>query len=116
MRVTALAGGTGAAKLLRGLVTCLEPGDLTVIGNTGDDTRVWGLPVSPDLDTVTYALAGLLDAERSDTIAPTSFSRPALPLSDRHAPQAGSHGVADGHATAAKSKSACACPGSGRGR
>jgi LPPG:FO 2-phospho-L-lactate transferase len=64
MRVTALAGGTGAAKLLRGLVACVGPADLTVIGNTGDDTEVWGLHVSPDLDTVTYALAGLLDVAR----------------------------------------------------
>jgi LPPG:FO 2-phospho-L-lactate transferase len=64
MRVTALAGGTGAAKLLRGLVACLGPADLTVIGNTGDDTEVWGLHVSPDLDTVSYALAGLLDVGR----------------------------------------------------
>jgi LPPG:FO 2-phospho-L-lactate transferase len=64
MRVTALAGGTGAAKLLRGLAACLGPADLTVIGNTGDDTEVWGLHVSPDLDTVTYALAGLLDTGR----------------------------------------------------
>ena len=64
MRVTALAGGTGAAKLLRGLTACLGPGELTIVGNTGDDTEVWGLHVSPDLDTVTYALAGLLDTAR----------------------------------------------------
>lgn len=64
MRVTALAGGTGAAKLLRGLAALVTLRDLTVIGNTGDDTEVWGLHVSPDLDTVTYALAGALDAER----------------------------------------------------
>jgi LPPG:FO 2-phospho-L-lactate transferase len=64
MKVTALAGGTGAAKLLRGLVASLAPRDLTIVGNTGDDTEVWGLHVSPDLDTVTYALAGLLDVAR----------------------------------------------------
>ena len=64
MRVTALAGGTGAAKLLRGLAACLPPHDLTIIGNTGDDTEVWGLHVSPDLDTVTYALGGVLDVAR----------------------------------------------------
>jgi LPPG:FO 2-phospho-L-lactate transferase len=63
-RVVALAGGTGAAKLLRGLAARVEPHHLTVIGNVGDDTDVWGLHVSPDLDTVTYALAGALDAER----------------------------------------------------
>jgi LPPG:FO 2-phospho-L-lactate transferase len=64
VRVTALAGGTGAAKLLRGLAACVGPGELSVVGNTGDDTEVWGLHVSPDLDTVTYALAGLLDVPR----------------------------------------------------
>jgi LPPG:FO 2-phospho-L-lactate transferase len=64
MKVTALAGGTGAAKLLRGFQACLDPADLTIVGNTGDDTEVWGLHVSPDLDTVTYALAGLLDVGR----------------------------------------------------
>ena len=63
MRVTALAGGTGAAKLLRGLADCAT-GPLTVVVNTGDDTEVWGLHVSPDLDTVTYALAGRLDVAR----------------------------------------------------
>src|SRR5439155_11343533 len=64
MKVSALAGGTGAAKLLRGLASCLAPEDLTVIGNTGDDTEVWRLHVSPDLDSVMYALAGVLDRER----------------------------------------------------
>ncbi len=63
-RVTALAGGTGAAKLLRGLMGVVDPASVTVIGNTGDDTEVWGLHVSPDLDTVTYALAGALDVAR----------------------------------------------------
>jgi LPPG:FO 2-phospho-L-lactate transferase len=62
MRVTALAGGTGAAKLLRGLVAAGV--ELTVIVNTGDDAEVWGLHVSPDLDTITYALAGRLDLAR----------------------------------------------------
>jgi len=63
MRLTALAGGTGAAKLLRGLLACGAT-DLTVVVNTGDDTDVWGLHVSPDLDTITYALAGRLDLGR----------------------------------------------------
>src|SRR5918992_975309 len=62
--IAAIAGGTGAAKLLRGLAACVDPARLTIIGNTGDDTEVWGLHVSPDLDTVTYALAGLLDVTR----------------------------------------------------
>jgi LPPG:FO 2-phospho-L-lactate transferase len=63
MRVTALAGGTGAAKLLRGLVANGATA-LTVVVNTGDDTEVWGLHVSPDLDTIAYALAGRLDVTR----------------------------------------------------
>ncbi|OGL01833.1 MAG: hypothetical protein A3D33_01620 [Candidatus Rokubacteria bacterium RIFCSPHIGHO2_02_FULL_73_26] len=73
MRVTAIAGGTGAAKLLRGLVACLPPRDLTVVGNTGDDTEVWGLHVSPDLDTLTYALAGRLDGARGWGLADETF-------------------------------------------
>ncbi len=73
MRVAAIAGGTGAAKLLRGLASCLAPHDLTVIGNTGDDTEIWGLHVAPDLDTVTYALAGRLDTERGWGRAGESF-------------------------------------------
>ena len=73
MRIVTLAGGTGAAKLLRGLATCIPPRDLTVIGNTGDDTEIWGLHVSPDLDTVTYALAGTLDVERGWGLADETF-------------------------------------------
>ncbi|PYN92840.1 MAG: 2-phospho-L-lactate transferase, partial [Candidatus Rokuibacteriota bacterium] len=53
MRVTALAGGTGAAKLIRGLADLVPPSDLTIVVNTGDDARIWGLHVSPDLDSVT---------------------------------------------------------------
>ena len=59
--IVALAGGTGAAKFLRGLTAVVPPEQVTVIVNTGDDTVIWGLHISPDLDTVTYALAGLLD-------------------------------------------------------
>jgi LPPG:FO 2-phospho-L-lactate transferase len=73
MKVTALAGGTGAAKLLRGLVRVVDPADVTIIGNTGDDAEVWGLHVSPDLDTVTYALAGRLDVARGWGLADESF-------------------------------------------
>jgi LPPG:FO 2-phospho-L-lactate transferase len=64
MRVVALAGGTGAAKLLRGLAASLDPTALTIVVNTGDDAEVWGLHVSPDLDSVMYALAGVLDITR----------------------------------------------------
>lgn len=64
MRVAALAGGVGAGKFLRGLVRVVPPEDLTVIVNTGDDVRIHGLHVSPDLDSVTYWLAGVADRER----------------------------------------------------
>jgi LPPG:FO 2-phospho-L-lactate transferase len=73
VRVTALAGGTGAAKLLRGLAACLPPEDLTVVVNTGDDAEIWGLHVSPDIDTVTYALAGRLDVARGWGLAGETF-------------------------------------------
>lgn len=74
MRVTALAGGTGAAKLIRGLAGVLPASELTVVVNTGDDTRIWGLHVSPDLDSVTYALAGRLDAARGWGLRSESFN------------------------------------------
>jgi LPPG:FO 2-phospho-L-lactate transferase len=64
MKIAALAGGTGAAKLLRGLAPLLPPGSLIVIGNTGDDAEFWGLHISPDLDTVCYTLAGLIDERK----------------------------------------------------
>ena len=64
MAVVALAGGVGAGKFLRGLVRAVPPGDVTVVVNTGDDIVVHGLHVSPDLDSVTYWLAGVADRER----------------------------------------------------
>jgi LPPG:FO 2-phospho-L-lactate transferase len=64
MRVVALAGGVGAGKFLRGLVRVIRPKDLTIVVNTGDDILVHGLHVSPDLDSVTYWLAGVADRER----------------------------------------------------
>ena len=64
MRVVCLSGGVGGAKLACGLHDVLRPGELTVIGNVGDDVEVLGLHVSPDLDSVLYALAGLNDEER----------------------------------------------------
>ncbi len=73
MRLVALAGGTGAAKLLRGLDAQLPPGAITVIGNTGDDAEIWGLHVSPDLDTVCYTLAGLIDEVRGWGLREESF-------------------------------------------
>jgi LPPG:FO 2-phospho-L-lactate transferase len=64
MKVVALAGGTGGAKLAHGLQAVLPPGDLTVIVNTGDDTERHGLLVMPDHDAVMYMLAGRFDDER----------------------------------------------------
>jgi LPPG:FO 2-phospho-L-lactate transferase len=57
--VLALSGGVGGAKLALGLARVLPPGNLTVVANTGDDFEHLGLHVAPDLDTLTYALAGL---------------------------------------------------------
>jgi LPPG:FO 2-phospho-L-lactate transferase len=71
--IVALAGGTGAAKLLRGLVRVTDPARLFIIGNTGDDLDWWGLHVSPDLDSVTYALAGLLDGTRGWGVRDDTF-------------------------------------------
>jgi len=64
MRVTALAGGIGAGKFLRGLVRVVAPELVTVIVNTGDDITMQGLHVSPDLDSVTYWLGDVFDRER----------------------------------------------------
>jgi len=64
LRVVALAGGTGGAKLADGLQSVLPSGDLTVIVNTGDDTERHGLLVMPDHDAVMYMLAGRFDFER----------------------------------------------------
>jgi LPPG:FO 2-phospho-L-lactate transferase len=59
--ITALAGGVGASKLLLGLYDVMDPKDLTAIVNTGDDITLHGLKISPDLDIVTYTLAGVID-------------------------------------------------------
>jgi LPPG:FO 2-phospho-L-lactate transferase len=72
-RFVALAGGIGAAKLLRGLIKVV-PGDcLTIIGNTGDDFEVYGLHISPDLDIVMYTLAGIVDDSKGWGIAGDTF-------------------------------------------
>lgn len=63
-RVLALAGGVGGAKLCVGLSKTLEPDELQIVVNTGDDFWHLGLAISPDIDSVLYALAGLNDAER----------------------------------------------------
>ena len=64
MRITVLAGGVGAARFLRGLATAAPDAQVTVVGNTGDDINLFGLHVSPDLDTVMYTLGGGIDEEQ----------------------------------------------------
>ena len=59
--IVSLAGGVGAARFLEGLIQVLPQKEITIIGNVGDDTNFYGLHVSPDLDIVTYTLAGLVD-------------------------------------------------------
>jgi LPPG:FO 2-phospho-L-lactate transferase len=61
---TVLAGGTGAAKFLLGLIEVIPEEEIHIIVNVGDDADIWGLHVSPDIDTVLYALSGRLDTER----------------------------------------------------
>jgi len=61
---TVLAGGVGAARLLGGLIQVLDPTTITAVVNTGDDLVLHGLEISPDLDTVTYTLAGAMDPDR----------------------------------------------------
>ena len=63
-RVVALAGGVGAARFLAGLVRAVPAEDVAVIVNTGDDMRFYGVHVSPDVDIVTYTLAGRVDRAR----------------------------------------------------
>jgi LPPG:FO 2-phospho-L-lactate transferase len=64
MKVAVLSGGVGGARFLRGLVEAVDPAGVTAIVNVGDDLEVLGLAVSPDLDSVLYALAGIADEER----------------------------------------------------
>ena len=64
LKITALAGGVGASKLLQGLYEIMDPTFLTIIVNTGDDLVLHGLKISPDLDIVTYTLAGVVDKKK----------------------------------------------------
>jgi LPPG:FO 2-phospho-L-lactate transferase len=72
--VVALAGGVGAARLLRGLVEVIPPADVTAIVNTGDDREFYGVHVSPDLDIVTYTLADRVDREKGYGLAGDDFA------------------------------------------
>ena len=64
MNVVVLAGGLGGSRLARALAETIDPGDLTIVGNVGDDVEILGLHVSPDLDTILYTLTGRLDEAR----------------------------------------------------
>jgi len=64
MKVSVLSGGVGGARFVRGLAAALVPADVTVVGNVGDDVEVLGVHVSPDLDSLLYALAGINDEAR----------------------------------------------------
>ena len=71
--IVVLTGGTGGAKLIEGLAAEIDPVGLTIICNTGDDAIFHGLHVSPDIDTITYTLAGLNDSQKGWGIAGDSF-------------------------------------------
>lgn len=72
-KIAALAGGVGASKLLLGLYEVMEPSLLTIIVNTGDDIVLHGLKISPDLDIVTYTLAGIVDLQKGWGIREETF-------------------------------------------
>jgi LPPG:FO 2-phospho-L-lactate transferase len=71
--ITVLSGGTGGAKFVDGLRQAVPPEELTIIVNTGDDLIWWGLYVSPDLDSITYVLAGMLSKERGWGVTGDTF-------------------------------------------
>jgi len=76
--VLALSGGVGGAKLAAGLASVLAPQDLTVVVNTGDDFEHLGLTICPDIDSVTYALAGLNDTQRGWGVKDESWQAMAM--------------------------------------
>lgn len=72
--IVVLAGGVGAARFLRGLVRATPEAEITILGNTGDDQKFYGVHVAPDIDIVTYTLAGCIDSVRGYGIADDSFT------------------------------------------
>lgn len=72
--IAALAGGVGAARFLTGLAHCVPEEDLQVIVNTGDDIEFFGLHISPDIDIVTYTLAGIVDEGKGWGIRGDTFN------------------------------------------
>ena len=71
--IVALAGGVGAARFLTGLIKLVDEEELTVVVNTGDDIELYGLHISPDIDIVTYTLAGIIDEEKGWGIKGDTF-------------------------------------------
>lgn len=72
--LVALAGGVGAARMLLGLVDVMDPAEIVAIVNTGDDVVLHGLHISPDLDTVTYTLAGAINGDTGWGLAGESWA------------------------------------------
>ncbi len=78
MKIVALAGGVGGAKLADGLYQVVPPDTLTIIGNTADDLELFGLHISPDLDTVMYTLAGLANPATGWGVVDDTFTTLAM--------------------------------------
>jgi LPPG:FO 2-phospho-L-lactate transferase len=72
-RIAVLAGGVGGARFLEGLVAVTDPGAVSAVVNTGDDLTLWGLRICPDLDTVTYTLAGRVNRAQGWGVADERF-------------------------------------------
>lgn len=77
-KVAVLAGGVGAARFLAGLLRVVEPASVTAIVNVGDDLELHGLHISPDLDTVTYTLAGAVNPETGWGLAGETWQAMAI--------------------------------------
>ena len=101
--IVLLSGGTGGAKLARGLLDELGPDRLAVIANTGDDIAAFGLHVSPDPDLVTYWLAGVIDEQRGYGVAGETFN------TFEQLVELGGAGAGSGSATGT-SRPACCAP------
>jgi LPPG:FO 2-phospho-L-lactate transferase len=82
--ITVLCGGVGAARLLRALLDVVDPSEVCAVVNTGDDTVMHGLHISPDLDTVTYTVAGAIDPERGWGLVGETWT--TVGALDRYAP------------------------------
>ena len=92
--ITALAGGVGAARFLTGLLAVVDPSQVTAVVNTGDDTELHGLWICPDLDTVTYTLAGAINPETGWGLSGETWSAmTALARYTPHAPDGSTAGA-----------------------